>query len=237
MSESTTYNQLTLFAEDSLASLTVWPGSDEARQMTATSGRNIAALLPNSDPLTSLVKMCLVSEQLFSTLCYLTWKTLTTPGNRLLFQLAPSMPPTEEIGFLLWPTPFGTIGGRSLPQGSEIKGRTTPTAYKNGKKYQVDLGQAVKRGLLPTPKATDGSKGSRTAAGALKELERGKNKDLGMVAALWPTPTASTGGPEPEGKTGRKLVTKVGGALNPQWVEWLMGFPVGWTDLEASETP
>jgi hypothetical protein len=27
------------------------------------------------------------------------------------------------------------------------------------------------------------------------------------------------------------------GKLNPTWVEWLMGFPLGWTDLEDSETP
>jgi len=27
-----------------------------------------------------------------------------------------------------------------------------------------------------------------------------------------------------------------GGSLNPQWVEWLMGFPEGWTDLSNSET-
>lgn len=26
------------------------------------------------------------------------------------------------------------------------------------------------------------------------------------------------------------------GQLNPQWVEWIMGFPAGWTDLEASAT-
>ena len=26
------------------------------------------------------------------------------------------------------------------------------------------------------------------------------------------------------------------GQLNPTWVEWLMGFPEGWTDLEHSET-
>jgi hypothetical protein len=24
----------------------------------------------------------------------------------------------------------------------------------------------------------------------------------------------------------------IGGSLNPEWVEWLMGFPIGWTDLE-----
>jgi len=29
----------------------------------------------------------------------------------------------------------------------------------------------------------------------------------------------------------------VGGKLNPLWVEWLMGFPPGWTDLQGSETP
>ena len=28
-----------------------------------------------------------------------------------------------------------------------------------------------------------------------------------------------------------------GGRLNPTWVEWLMGFPLGWTDLEDSVTP
>lgn len=27
-----------------------------------------------------------------------------------------------------------------------------------------------------------------------------------------------------------------GGTLNPDWVEWLMGWPIGWTDLEPLET-
>jgi hypothetical protein len=27
------------------------------------------------------------------------------------------------------------------------------------------------------------------------------------------------------------------GQLNPAWVEWLMGFPVGWTEVEPSATP
>jgi hypothetical protein len=26
------------------------------------------------------------------------------------------------------------------------------------------------------------------------------------------------------------------GQLNPEWVEWLMGYPSGWTDLKDSET-
>jgi DNA (cytosine-5)-methyltransferase 1 len=37
------------------------------------------------------------------------------------------------------------------------------------------------------------------------------------------------------GKTqnyGEQLPNVVGGQLNPTWVEWLMGWPVGWTDLK-----
>jgi hypothetical protein len=67
---------------------------------------------------------------------------------------------------------------------------------------------------------------------------------------MWPTPAAR------DYKGGRKLETlkEAGrnetnslpdavnvanqevGSLNPQWVEWLMGFPEGWTDLSSSET-
>lgn len=28
-------------------------------------------------------------------------------------------------------------------------------------------------------------------------------------------------------------MTTTGGLLNPDWVEWLMGDPVGWTDINA----
>ena len=32
------------------------------------------------------------------------------------------------------------------------------------------------------------------------------------------------------------LRTVVGGALNPDWCEWLMGWPIGWTDLQPLAT-
>ena len=62
----------------------------------------------------------------------------------------------------------------------------------------------------------------------------------------WPTPTASawaaTGqrnllqkhvdqGDITEQEK-RQMTSGNGGKLNPEWVEWLMGFPIGWTDLE-----
>ena len=61
---------------------------------------------------------------------------------------------------------------------------------------------------------------------------------LDAVAALFPTPQARdfrTGQQErfsdPQGS--KNLNDQIGGQLNPTWVEWLMGFPVGWTDLNA----
>jgi hypothetical protein len=31
------------------------------------------------------------------------------------------------------------------------------------------------------------------------------------------------------------LAVHAGGTLNPEWVEWLMGWPIGWTDLKPLE--
>ena len=36
---------------------------------------------------------------------------------------------------------------------------------------------------------------------------------------------------------GKTLPWVLGGLLNPKFCEWFMGFPEGWTELEASETP
>ena len=69
---------------------------------------------------------------------------------------------------------------------------------------------------------------------------------LEELVAMWPTPRAaqgetrnhtvyarSTDKPQNlENRLAQADPALIGGKLNPMWVEWLMGFPIGWTDLE-----
>src|SRR5579875_1332163 len=58
--------------------------------------------------------------------------------------------------------------------------------------------------------------------------------------SLWPTPTArdwrsGKSSARTRARNSRPFneIAAPGGPLNPLWVEWLMGFPPGWTDLEG----
>lgn len=97
---------------------------------------------------------------------------------------------------------------------------------------------ATESGLWPTPTVH----GNHNRPGSSKTAGWG----LSSAVKLWPTPTAmnSSGGAALSkwgGSNARaKLKTMVTpeelhGPLNPQWVEWLMGWPIGWTDLKPLE--
>jgi hypothetical protein len=57
---------------------------------------------------------------------------------------------------------------------------------------------------------------------------------------MLPTPTVqdakNNGAQAQQERNMRPLNAVIGGSLNPEWVEWLMGWPGGWTDLAASVT-
>ena len=78
--------------------------------------------------------------------------------------------------------------------------------------------------MWPTPK------GSAANYGRPRDNDRG---DLqAAVTRTWPTPVASDAGTDRGSSAGNGLRNAVGGLLNPVWVEWLMGYPSGWTDCE-----
>jgi hypothetical protein len=64
-----------------------------------------------------------------------------------------------------------------------------------------------------------------------------KSPNLG-TQVHWPTPVTDdiSHRKHKYAQGGTALSTKVGGKLNPTWVEWLMGWPLGWTDLRPLET-
>lgn len=65
---------------------------------------------------------------------------------------------------------------------------------------------------FPTPQLADyKDRGNMSNPSIQRRAEKGKQITLSMVAH----PTS--------------------GQLNPTWVEWLMGWPLGWTDLKPSE--
>ena len=100
--------------EDFPASLSVVPGSNEARTMTAISGQKCLESYKRQGQLGSLVRMLLASSAWHSTKCVLTWKRVDTKSSRSLFQLAVSMPRTEEIGYGLLRGGGGGRCGRLL---------------------------------------------------------------------------------------------------------------------------
>lgn len=98
--------------------------------------------------------------------------------------------------------------------------------------------------LWPTPKAEE--RGGYQRDRGVKGKER---PTLTGAVKLWPTPTARDyrgqhrPGSEafvnrlnhPRGVSLVEDLQREGiiGQLNPPWVEWLMGFPIGWTDCDA----
>jgi|TARA_R100000458_G_C8219451_1_gene204297 hypothetical protein len=190
------FASLSCLPEATRASLLAKPGSAEARKMTATSGLRCLELSEHQGRLGYSLKMLLDTLRWASTKCLLTWKAKTTPCNRLLFQLAPWTPRTDEIESGLLPTP-----------------RTSEVAAKMNMKNV--LNRIAKSGFK----------------GNLEEI---------VALNLFPTPTtqdaSNNGGASQYNRNSLPLNAEIGGALNPTFVEWLMGYPNGWTDCEDLET-
>jgi len=75
-----------------------------------------------------------------------------------------------------------------------------------------------------------------------QDIEKGHKSNLEEVVAisLMATPTArdwksGKASQATHERNSRPLSEQIGGHLNPTWVEWLMGWPLAWTDLKPLE--
>lgn len=162
----------------------------------------------------------------------------------------------SESGY--WPTPksndaekrgnFDIQNPRNgLPAAAKRSVFPTPSASdgtRGGVMTESMTGQSLTQVVntmvrFPTPCASD-HKGSGKS-GTLRDrldyaAERGATK-----SNVYATPQASdfrsgqTSRLEDPNRS-RNLNDQIGGQLNPTWVEWLMGWPLGWTDLKPLAT-
>lgn len=110
-----------------------------------------------------------------------------------------------------FPTPLSSDAIRMRYSEESLRKVGMRRTHGEYKKAGCNLSEYV--AAFPTPQAT--SWGCSGARAKLKDLET-----HGVIT-----------------ETERKgMQAGNGGKLNPMWVEWLMGFPLGWTDLDASET-
>ena len=172
------------------------------------------------------------------------WPTPTTDSanNRTKKYAQGGTPLTMAIQ--TWPTPAAR----------DWKDTGENTNYEKIAK-KGKLAGAVK--MWPTPGARDSNPPEpqeKWEARAKKKKEEGVNLHFSLRQAtqMWPTPNASDNrdrGNLSDPAIQRRIAMgkqvgltmavkekKGGGTLNPTWVEWLMGYPTGWTDLSPSET-
>lgn len=174
--------------------------------------------------------------------------------------------PTRDKESGLWPTPVAdgdrrtnyAQGGTSL--GFAVRNWPTPTVKGNYNRKGLSaksgdgLATAVKK--YPTPTARDSSperfesglkRNSPKLTTVVEAMRRGVPHGGMRTPPSYPTPTGMTasggsalckwGGAGARKRLNELLPSEeVNGALNPEWVEWLMGWPLGWTDLKPLAT-
>lgn len=139
--------------------------------------------------------------------------------------------PTLIGAVRMWPTP--TICGNENRRGS------SPTSGDG-------LETAVKKWPTPRVGGLIGGSGSREMMGTKVrrgEISEEEATQIAGTQVLWRTPVArdfretvrGAGNFRAHDKEG-SLPDQAGGKLNPDWVEWLMGWPIGWTASEPLAT-
>jgi len=236
----------------------------EVKMILETSGQKCLDLSRNSNLYGFLQKMLKDISNWAWMKYYMTWKAKTTPHKRLLFQLQVSVQTTKGKGYGLWATPntMDHLPQKSketlIRQATTIrKGRTRPSNLRE----QV-CEETMK--IWPTPNSRDWKDSTKKVPPSVGKT-RGHSLGMKVAAEMWPTPTAGCveGGEQShrveKTKSGGYILRKKNkknstfgaklsdailyeekmsektGTLNPTWVEWLMGFPLGWTDLKQSE--
>jgi len=187
-------------------------------------GEKWHGLLARYDPDTHLWRtvQCSLLEDLNESLQTLPQWGMTVGGELYLLPTLVQTTKEEESG--LWRTPDTGAGGTSglLKQGK--------THRQNGQSIQIRLVDQVNNPhLWPTPTVCGNYNRKGLSKTSGDGLATAVTKFQTPVARMWKDNGQS---PSELNRNSDTLATQAGGSLNPNWVEWLMGWPVGWTDLK-----
>lgn len=150
-----------------------------------------------------------------------------------VFPLPPLARPTDAIGSGSWATPQAEDGESTGMSAARLAAGRTPD----------NLPSQVR--LWPTPTKTEA--GGSAEGFLARKARHNDNPTLSAlnllvqeVAKLRPTPAArdyrAPNAPDGPSRllrpptSGEQLPNAIGGVLNPEWVELLMGYPPGYTD-------
>jgi len=195
---------------DSRASHSAAPAKDLVSEMIETFGRTPFALLEKLSPNGAYWKTSQGSFPLITSDKFSgTWPRAALMSHGIAFRLPPSERLTREIGYGLLPTPAAGEWGSN----TSMRRR----------------GTTVRERILfwPTPVVSRGAYSYSSGKVRLK---------LEGAVRMFPTPNATDWKNRNTSNRKSELSKEIGGSLNPMWVEWLMGWPIGWTDLEPLET-
>lgn len=148
--------------------------------------------------------------------------------------LAASLEKLDQLGLLLKTYLDSSVSHltTSLPTWS-VKATDASRLYIQ---LRLSVPHTSENGCLLWPTATSRGLEGREGGELPERASQFSVRESCALGKLWPTPHANchTGAGE-HGEGGDNLQTTAGGQLNPDWVEILMGFPVGWTDIECTE--
>ena len=130
----------------------------------------------------------------------------------------------------------GTESGLS-PNGVDSFHTPNTTGLDGGSNSRKALKKKLEK--LPTPCAGD-YKSKPTSASWKAKGAINFSLANPEIQAKWTTPTSHNAkecnSPSEKTRNTPTLAAQAGGKLNPMWVEWLMGWPLEWTDLKPLVT-
>ena len=97
--------------------------------------------------------------------------------------------------------------------------------------------EEIESGLLPIPMASEAGKSEHTLNLVIEGKSQMTLDRYVKIVKMFPTPREFMYKDSKKDRGKCNLGEVIGGQLNPTWVEWLMGYPEGWTDLKDYEMP